>query len=327
MRLRRAGKHGIIYKNKAYSLELRRQNKFIMIEEWIQNIGELVRHSRWLAPLIALVAGVLTSLMPCSLSSVPLMISCVSAGVSGKKGNGEEEDGSHHHEHEHEHDNARRGRERHAADMCCCGHDHGAEPEQEDVIVCSCCGESGEMPHTQVKTAFGYSLVFCLGMSITFTALGLAASAIGHLLHSLETFWYIFIGALMIVMALQTLGAINIMPNLGKLAHSKYSGFAGAFLSGLMGGLFSSHCAAPSQVMLLAIAAESDSFLMGPLLLLLYAAGHSVLLILTGTFVGFFRRLSASKRFSRFVRAAEIAIGVFMLLFAAYMFWLAFVGD
>ena len=80
-------------------------------------------------------------------------------------------------------------------------------------------------------------------------------------------------------------------------------------------------------VMLLAIAAESESILMGPLLLLLYAVGHSVLLILTGTFVGFFRRLSASRKFSRFVRAVEIFIGVFMLLFAAYMFWLAIAGD
>ena len=297
-----------------------------MIETWIQNIGALIQHSRWLAPLIALVAGVLTSLMPCSLSSVPLMISCVSAGVSGadgRKGRRAHHDEEHDHEHEQHHDH--HGHDH--ADMCCCGHDHSVEPETENVIVCSCCGESGEMPHTQVRTAFGYSLVFCLGMSITFTALGLAASAIGHLLHHLETFWYIFIGVLMVVMALQTLGVINIMPNLGRLAHSRYTGFAGAFLSGLMGGLFSSHCAAPSQVMLLAIAAESESILMGPLLLLLYAVGHSVLLILTGTFVGFFRRLSASRKFSRFVRAVEIFIGVFMLLFAAYMFWLAIAGD
>ncbi len=291
-----------------------------MIEAWIQNIGALIEHSRWLAPLIAVAAGVLTSIMPCSLSAVPLMIGCVSAGVPEKH----DEHGHGHAESEHEgHGHERR----HSAEMCCCGHDHSSEPKEDGVIVCSCCGESGELPHTQVRTAFGYSLVFCLGMSITFTALGLAASALGHLLHELEAVWYVFIGALMVVMALQTLGIINILPHHEKRAHSRYTGALGAFFSGLMGGLFSSHCAAPSQVMLLAIAAESNNIVMGPLLLLLYAVGHSILLILTGTFVGFFRRLSESKRFSRFVRVVEIFIGAFMLLFAAYMFRLAIVGD
>ena len=292
-----------------------------MLQEWIENIIEIIQQSYWLAPVIALAAGVLTSLMPCSLASVPLMIGCVSAGVHGKKEH-------HHHGEEHSH-----------KEKCCCGHEHHSHKEdenekivcsdcgEEEKIVCGCCGAEGEMPHTNVSHAFGYSLVFCLGMSITFTVLGLAASVVGHFLHGMEMFWYIFVGALMIVMALQTFGVINIMPNLGKLARRKYAGFAGAFISGLFGGLFSSHCAAPTQVMLLAIAAEAESVFMGPMLLLIYALGHSILLILTGTFVGFFRRLSESEKFSRLVRVAEVVVGVIMLLFAAYMLWMAFGGD
>ncbi|MBQ3048813.1 MAG: cytochrome c biogenesis protein CcdA [Oscillospiraceae bacterium] len=293
-----------------------------MLQEWIENIIEIIQQSYWLAPVIALAAGVLTSLMPCSLASVPLMIGCVSAGVSEKK--------EHHHSHGHHHDHE---------EKCCCGHEHHAHKETEgekivcddcdenEKIVCGCCGAEGDMPHTQISHAFGYSLVFCLGMSITFTVLGLAASVVGHFLHELEMFWYIFVGALMIVMALQTFGVINIMPNLGKLTRRKYTGLAGAFISGLLGGLFSSHCAAPTQVMLLAIAAESESILMGPLLLLIYALGHSVLLILTGTFVGFFRKLSESKKFSGVVRTAEIVVGIMMIVFAAYMLWMAFSGG
>ena len=291
-----------------------------MLEGWIENIIALTEHSDWLAPLIALAAGVLTSLMPCSLASVPLMIGCVSAGVS------DEEKAHKNHRHHDKHDH---GHGHEHKDRCCCGHEHDGHvnEEKEEKIVCSCCGAQGEMPHTKVSRAFGYSLVFCLGMSITFIALGLAASLVGHLLHKLEMFWYIFVGILMVVMALQTFGVINIMPNLGKLTRNRYTGLAGAFLSGLLGGLFSSHCAAPTQVMLLAIAAEAGNVLTGPFLLLMYALGHSILLILTGTFVGFFRRISESKKFAGFVRAAEIIVGILMVLFAAYMFWMAFAGD
>ena len=48
-----------------------------MIDSWLNTLSTLIAESMWLAPLLALLAGVLTSFTPCSLSSIPLVIGFV----------------------------------------------------------------------------------------------------------------------------------------------------------------------------------------------------------------------------------------------------------
>jgi cytochrome c biogenesis protein CcdA len=48
-----------------------------MINEWLNQIAIIIHGNLWLAPLFALVAGILTSVTPCSLSSIPLIIGYV----------------------------------------------------------------------------------------------------------------------------------------------------------------------------------------------------------------------------------------------------------
>ncbi len=48
-----------------------------MINQWLDTLAVLISKSFWLAPLLALLAGVLTSITPCALTSVPLVIGYV----------------------------------------------------------------------------------------------------------------------------------------------------------------------------------------------------------------------------------------------------------
>jgi cytochrome c biogenesis protein CcdA len=43
----------------------------------LENISGLMQSDVWLAPLLALAAGILTSFTPCSLSGIPLVIGFV----------------------------------------------------------------------------------------------------------------------------------------------------------------------------------------------------------------------------------------------------------
>ena len=57
-----------------------------MIDSWLNTLGTLISESIWLAPLLAVLAGVLTSFTPCSLSSIPLVIGYVGGtGTEPKK--------------------------------------------------------------------------------------------------------------------------------------------------------------------------------------------------------------------------------------------------
>lgn len=230
-----------------------------MLNEWLEQLSALIRSSVWLAPLLALLAGVLTSFTPCSLSSIPLVIGFV--GGTGQR---------------------------------------------------------------DTKRAFRLSLTFAAGAAVTFTALGVIASLAGRLMGTSTSWWYIILGVLMVLMALQTWGVFEIIPSSYLLGKSTKRGYVGAFLAGILGGVFSSPCSTPVLIALLAIVAGQGSILWGILLLLLYSIGHGILAVVAGTSVGFVQKLSASEKYGKVSNILKIIMGALILLIGFYMFYLGF---
>ncbi|MDD2215003.1 MAG: cytochrome c biogenesis protein CcdA [Eubacteriales bacterium] len=229
-----------------------------MIDHGIEALSALLEHNIWFAPMLAILAGALTSVTPCSLSSVPIIIGYV-GGTGNKDG----------------------------------------------------------------KRAFRLSLVFALGMAITYTILGVFASLVGKLLHHLGPWWYVMLGILMVLMAIQAFEIHNFIPPAFNHSKNSKKGYVGAFLAGMLGGLFASHCALPVLVVLLAIVAESGSPLWGIMLLLLYALGHSILVIIAGTSAGLIQKLTEDLRYMRIIKGIKLLIGSAILLLAFFMFYLA----
>lgn len=57
-----------------------------MIDQWLDTLSVLLEHNLWFAPLLALLAGVVTSFTPCSLTSIPLIIGYLDGtGSSGTR--------------------------------------------------------------------------------------------------------------------------------------------------------------------------------------------------------------------------------------------------
>lgn len=230
-----------------------------MIDQWLQSLSRLITESFWLAPLIAALAGVLTSFTPCSLSTIPLVM-----------------------------------------------------------------GYVGGTKQRDTKRSFLLSVTFALGMAVTYTALGVIASTLGGMIGAASGWWYIVLGVLMALLALQTYGIFNFIPSTYLVSKNKKRGFIGAFLAGILGGVFSSPCSTPVLVALLAIVAGSGSILWGTLLLLLYSIGHGTLTVIAGTSVGFVQKLSASEKYGKLSKALNIVLGTLLLLIAFYMFYLGF---
>jgi len=230
-----------------------------MINQLLETLSTLIDESFWLAPLLALLAGVLTSVTPCALSSVPLVIGYV--GGTGNK---------------------------------------------------------------DTKKAFRLSLTFALGMAVTFTVLGTAASLLGKLMGTSSKWWYIALGILMVLMALQTWEVYNFIPSTYLTSKTTKKGYVGALVAGILGGMFSSPCATPVLVVLLGIVARSGNVAWGVLLLLLYSIGHSVLVLVAGTSVGFVKKVTSSGKYGLLSKVLKIAMGGIILLIAFYMFYLGF---
>lgn len=72
------------------------------------------------------------------------------------------------------------------------------------------------------------------------------------------------------------------------------------------------------------IVARSDNVTWGILLLLFYSIGHSVLVLVAETSVGFVRKITASPKYGRFSSVLKIFMGTAILAIALYMFYLSF---
>lgn len=230
-----------------------------MINEWLETLSALIKANLWLAPILAILAGVLTSFMPCSLSTIPLVVAYVG-------------------------------------------------------------GTSNNDP----KKSLRLSLVFALGMTVTFTVLGVVSSLLGMLIGRVASWWYIILGVLMVLMALQTWEVFNFIPSTFLINKSKKRGYIGALLAGILGGVFSSPCSTPVLIVLLAVVAVQGRIFWGILLFLLYSAGHSVLVLIAGTSIGFVKKLTSNKKYGMTSKILKIIIGIIIIFIAFYMFYLAF---
>ncbi len=172
--------------------------------------------------------------------------------------------------------------------------------------------------------ALGLSLTFALGSAISFTALGVVASLAGSLLGAASSWWYMLLGLLMLLMALQTWELFVFIPSSLLSSKNSKKGHIGALLAGVLGGLFSSPCATPVLVALLALVAGQGSPAWGVLLLLCYSAGHGLLAVLCGSSVGFVSKLTANPRFGAASRVVKLVMGSLLCLIGFILFYFAF---
>lgn len=187
------------------------------------------------------------------------------------------------------------------------------------------------------KKALRLSLVMALGMAATFGVFGSIASAIGHAMHDVGRWWHVFLGILMVVMALQVWGVIHLIPG-EEHDHSECedpqhcehhnrklirgTGYKGAFFTGALGGLFASHCATPVMLALLAMVVESGRGMWwGIFLMILYALGHSILLVAAGTSYGAVEEIMNRPGSRRVGKVLRTIVGVLIFAIGIGMFF------
>jgi cytochrome c biogenesis protein CcdA len=171
------------------------------------------------------------------------------------------------------------------------------------------------------KKALFYSLSFILGLSVNFTLLGVAASAVGSLMGSLGVWLYVIVAVVAIVMGLSLMGLFEIPTLIKSNIRPKTRGLAGAFMMGFIFGVVSSPCATPVLAVIITYVASEGRVLYGGALLFVYALGHCVLILAAGVSVGFVNSFINSKglvRASGYIKKASGALLVGVGGYVAY---------
>jgi cytochrome c-type biogenesis protein len=180
----------------------------------------------------------------------------------------------------------------------------------------------GQKQRTRLGSFF-LSLVYVLGIAVTYSALGVIAVATGSLFGSISSnIWVLFaVANICILFGLSMLDVFMInISFLSNLSSAKPSGrgLLGVFVLGIIFGLVASPCTAPVLGVILAFVSTSRSYVFGVSLLFVYAMGVGVLLIVIGTFTGIVTRLPKSGMWMVKVKKAfgyvMIAMGEYFLI-------------
>ncbi|MDO8095118.1 MAG: cytochrome c biogenesis protein CcdA, partial [Candidatus Brocadiales bacterium] len=148
-------------------------------------------------------------------------------------------------------------------------------------------------------TAFFLSLIYVLGISIVYSAMGVAAASTGALFGTaLQSPWVIgFVVAVFIGLALSMFGVYYLrVPSFisDRMGTGARKGIIGVFVMGLVSGIVASPCIGPALASLLVYIASTGNKIMGFWMLFVFAWGLGVLLIVLGTFSGAIKALPKS---------------------------------
>ena len=169
------------------------------------------------------------------------------------------------------------------------------------------------------KKAIQYSLVFTLGLTITFTVLGIIAGTMGRLFGDVGDFWNYIIPPVAILLGLQLLGVFKFNIGISQRFLPKRKALLGALLMGLFFGIVSSPCATPVLAVILTLAATQEQVAYSGGLLLAYALGHWVLILGAGISAGFAQRVLESRGISNFSTYSKKAGGIILIGVGIYL--------
>jgi len=221
------------------------------LEQWAtQLVQSQLQHLSPVSLLVVGLAGLLTSLSPCTLSMLPVTI----------------------------------------------GYIGGYTPTSDET--------AGKVR----RHIWAQSLGFAAGVAFTLTLLGLGAALLGRVYGQTGSFWPTVVGGVAILMGLNLLEVIPLRfpawfnrleipgewPRLGR-----------AVLLGLTFGLVASPCSTPVLVALLAWVSTTGQPWVGGGLLLAYALGLVLPLLLAGVFAGSLKQLLALRRWSGWLTYAS----------------------
>jgi cytochrome c-type biogenesis protein len=182
----------------------------------------------------------------------------------------------------------------------------------------------GQQTAVNPRRAAWYAIAFSLGLFITIAVVGIVCALLGRMLGDVGSWWQVLVGGVLIWVAMGMLGVEACSMSGSLLYMLKLRGIHGAFGLGLAYGILSGSCTFGFIAPILAIVTVQQKFVAGSVMMLLFALGHCLPIVVAGNSTAFVRRLTESSAWQGaglwFRRGAGVMIGLLGVYFIANPF-------
>lgn len=141
------------------------------------------------------------------------------------------------------------------------------------------------------KQAGVYAGAFTIGLFITIAFVGIICAMLGRMLGDVGNYWQLLIGSILVWVSLGMLGVEKCSMSGSLLYRLKIKGIFGAFILGLAYGVLSGSCTFGFIAPILAIITVQEKIATGIILILLFAVGHCLPIVIAGSSTAAVRKL------------------------------------
>jgi cytochrome c-type biogenesis protein len=185
----------------------------------------------------------------------------------------------------------------------------------------------GQEKSVQPRQAGYYSIAFTSGLFITIAIIGIVCALLGRMLGDVGNYWQILIGLVLIWVALGMLGVEKCSMSGSLLYRLNLKGIFGAFVLGLAYGVLSGSCTFGFIAPILAIITVQQKVAAGIILILLFAVGHCLPILIAGSSTAAVRKVIENQSWQTGGQWFRRGAGVLIVLLGLYFIINPFISN
>jgi cytochrome c-type biogenesis protein len=149
----------------------------------------------------------------------------------------------------------------------------------------------GQKEQPRPQQAIQYSIAFTTGLFISIAGIGLICALLGRMLGDVGNYWQIVVGLVLVWVSLTMFGVKGCSLGGGFLHRLRFKGLWGALGLGMAYGTLSGSCTFGFIAPILAVITVQQQIASGILMILLFAVGHCIPIVIAGSSTALVRRI------------------------------------
>ncbi len=149
----------------------------------------------------------------------------------------------------------------------------------------------GQKEQPKPLQAMQYSIAFTTGLFISIAAIGIICALLGRMLGDVGNYWQIIVGLVLVWVSLSMFGVKGCSLGGGLLYRLKFKGLLGALGLGVAYGTLSGSCTFGFIAPILAVITVQQQIASGVLMILMFAVGHCLPIVIAGSSTALVRRV------------------------------------